>query len=47
MVKTYALVATNGNALALPLMTLADAEKARATLAAMGKTVFVVNAKSE
>ena len=47
MIKTYALIAPNGKPLPLPLLTLRDAENARAKLAAMGKTVTVVNARSE
>jgi hypothetical protein len=47
MIKTYALIAPNGKPLALPLLTLRDAEKYRDTLATMGKTVTVVNARSE
>lgn len=47
MQKTYALVATNGNALRLPVMTLRDAEQCRDKLATLGKIVYVVNVKAE
>lgn len=47
-IKTYGLVAqSNMRPLNLPVMTLAQAETARETLAAMGKTVHVINLKSE
>lgn len=46
-IKTYALLAANGNPLKLPLMNIRDAEKARDTLAKMGKTVYVVNVNAE
>ena len=48
MIKHYGLVASsNMRPLKLPAMTLAQAESSRDTLAAMGKTVFVVNLKAE
>lgn len=48
MRKTYGLAAaSNMRPLNLPAMTLAQAESARDTLAAMGKSVFVVNLKAE
>lgn len=48
MRKTYGLVASsNMRPLKLPAMTLAQAETARDKLAAMGKTVHVINLKSE
>lgn len=47
-IKTYGLVAaSNMRHLNLPVMTLAQAETARDTLAAMGKAVYVINLKSE
>jgi hypothetical protein len=47
MIKTYALVTPSFNLLALPLMTLRDAEKARDTLTSLGKDVLVVNVGAE
>ena len=47
MIKQYGLVASsNMRPLKLPAMTLAQAETARDTLAAMGKAVFVINLKA-
>lgn len=46
MQKTYGLALDTAHALtalALPLMTLAQAEQARATLAQYGKAVLVIN----
>lgn len=46
MRKTYALAIEKAHglvALDLPLMTLTQAEKARATLAQYGKAVLVIN----
>lgn len=47
MVKTYVLVNAKFKPLPLPLMTLTQAEQARATLAKLGKEVWVVNARAE
>lgn len=47
MVKTYALRAPNGNFLALPIMTLREAESCRDTLAKLGRIVYVTNIVSE
>lgn len=48
MIRTYGIAATtNLRLLNLPPMTLAQAESARDTLAAMGKSVFVVNLRAE
>lgn len=47
MIKTYALVTPSFNLLALPLMTLTQAEQARAKLATLGKDVLVVNVGAE
>lgn len=47
MIRTYALVASNGRALALPVMTLTQAEQARDALTRLGQTVYVVNVKAE
>jgi hypothetical protein len=47
MVKTYALRAPNGNFLALPVMTLKDAESCRDTLAKLGRIVYVTNIATE
>lgn len=48
MIKQYGLVAaSNMHPLKLPVMTLAQAESARDTLAAMGKSVHVINLKAE
>lgn len=48
MRKHYGLVASsNMRPLNLPAMTLAQAETARDTLAAMGKSVFVINLQAE
>lgn len=50
MQKTYGLAVEKPHtlvALKLPAMTLAEAESARAKLAAMGRNVFVVNLKAE
>ena len=48
--KTYGLAIAKAQslvALKLPAMTLSQAETARDTLAAMGKSVHVVNLKAE
>lgn len=47
MIRTYALCATNGKALALPLLTLREAESARESLAKLGRIVYVVNTRAE
>lgn len=48
MIKHYGLAAaSNMRPLNLPAMTLAQAEKSRDTLAAMGKSVHVINLKAE
>jgi len=50
LIKTYGLAIEKPHALVklkLPAMTLAQAEKSRDTLAAMGKSALVINLKSE
>lgn len=47
MIRQYALIASNGNALKLPAMTLREAETCRDKLATLGRIVYVVNFNAE
>ena len=48
MIRTYGIAATtNLKPLALPLMTLREAESIRQAYADMGQTVHIINLRSE